>query len=249
MSQVSCKIYHHYACPGFIIPWSICISNYFSLYMIMYTFPSSFFFGYFNFLWCFRITFFPVSTSVYRKGLPMRSLQVSQHTDILQTQRRFYLFCYSTKFQHLHNTSYFQELTQGRGVEIPFIFKHRTWTPFPTSNPSGKILESEALLFPLLRRYKEQGETPKLPGEGTYVGRETQLKVFCLSNLDNIPHCITNPAWFSSLNSLKLWLKRNNRRRWLCPRVVTIPKHTQGCHHRTRKTRLQLVWRHEINLN
>lgn len=42
----------------------------------------------------------------------MRSLQVSWHTDSLQIQRRFYLFCYSTEFQHLHNTLYFKELTK-----------------------------------------------------------------------------------------------------------------------------------------
>lgn len=166
----------------------------------------------------------------------MRSLQVSWHADTLQTQRRFYLFCYSTKFQHLRNTSYFQELTQKKKKKSHLSSN----TTFPTSNSPGKILQSEALLFPLLRRYNERGETPKLPGEDTYIEGETQLKVFCLSSLDNIPHCIASPAYFSSWNSLKHWLKCNNRLRWTCPRVVTIPKHMQGCHHKTRKPRLEL---------
>lgn len=112
------EIYHYYICPGFIITWSICISNYFSLDMITDIFPIWFFF-------VILISFdalellFSVSTSVNRKGLLMRPLQVSQHTDILQTQRRFYLFCYSTKFQHLHSTSYFQELTQNTHKKAP----------------------------------------------------------------------------------------------------------------------------------
>lgn len=112
------EIYHYYICPGFIITWSICISNYFSLDMIMDIFPIWFFF-------VILISFdalellFSVSTSVNRKGLLMRSLQVSQHTDILQTQRRFYPFCYSTKFQHLRSTSYFQELTQNTHKKVP----------------------------------------------------------------------------------------------------------------------------------
>lgn len=104
-------------------------------------FPSDFFVILISFD-ALELLFFPVSTSINRKKLLMRSLQVSQHTDILQTQRRFHLFCYSTKFQHLHNTSYFQELTQNTHThtKIPITFKHRTWTPFPTSQPPHKIL-------------------------------------------------------------------------------------------------------------
>lgn len=132
--------------------------------------------------------------------------------------------------------------TNRKEKEVSFIFKYRTWTPFPTSNPPGKILQSQALLFPLLRRYKEHGETPKLPGEGTQLG-ETHLKAFSPSNLQSISHCTASLVCVSSLNSLQHLLKRNNRPRWVCPRVVTIPKHTQVCHHRTRKAWLQLPTR------
>lgn len=208
----------------------------------MYTFPI-WFFSFLVILISFdalQLLFSPVSTSVYRKGLPMRSLQVSQHTDILQTQWRFYLLCYSTRFQHLHNTSYFQELTQKK---ISFIFKYRTWTPFPASNPPGKILQSQALLFPLLRRFKEHWEMPRLPGEGAQVEGETHLKVLIPYNLHSIPHCTVTLVCVSSLNSLTHLLKCNNKPQQVCPRVVTVPKHTQACHHRTRKVWLQLPTR------
>lgn len=185
---------------------------FFSLYDYGHT-SRLIFFCNFNFLWCFRITFFPVSTSIYRKGLLMRSLQVSQHTDILQTQRRFYLFCYSTKFQHLHNTSYFQGLTQNTHTythrKTPLIFKHRTWTPFPASKPPRKILQSGVLLLTLLRRYREHGETLRFLGKGKHLGGQTRQEVFCLSNLDNIPHCNASSACFRSWRCLKNLLKCN----------------------------------------
>lgn len=86
--------------------------------------------------------------------------------------------------------------------KIPFIFKHRTWTPFPTSNPPGEALQSGALLFPLPRRSNEQRENPcwRYAGGGKAT-RRVDLQLFGLSCLDNIPHRIASAAWFNSWGS------------------------------------------------
>lgn len=179
MSQVICR---------FIIITPVQVSSFhrasgsqiiFLLIWLCSHFPSDFFCN-FNFLLRFNITF-SVSDGVYRKGLLMISLQVPQHSDIFQIQRRVYLFFYSIKFQHLHSTLHFQEHKEG-GKKAHLSSNTEPELLLLLLMYQRKSCRQEVLLFSVLRRYKEHKESPKLHSIGIYVGREMEQSILSIQS-------------------------------------------------------------------
>lgn len=152
--------------------------NLLSLYLSSFHHPKEYLYLKLFFLWLWLFTRFlpnyfltflfpsvlsPCPHSCLWRELLMCSLQVSRCTDIL-------LFCHSAPFQHLPNALYFQE----RAQKIPFMFQQRTWTPFPTSNPLQKVLQSEALIFPHPKRYEVLQENPQWRYAGGRCNQESR---------------------------------------------------------------------------